>query len=447
LKATLLAAFKELHQQKIFTPAASAFSLRILGALLQFFFTLLLARLYGASGIGIFTITLSILVVSSTIVRWGLDQTALKLVAANLHSKHYANIHTVIAYATRFIVITGFAFSAVLMLLSDWFAIIFFGDASMAKVILLMSAAITPLSLTTLFAEALRGLKFITTYTLLHGVLIPFLSIIFIFISRYWLNDIMAGAAAYFSASLIVTLIAILLWHKHSSALIPVVHRKTISSQDIQTTANSLSWISILLIAMTYTETFILGIFQTDKSVGLYATSLRLVLVLNLIITGFNSILAPNFASLYQQKKLSEIQSMARHAILIMLVISLPVLIIYITFPGQILSIFGTEFESASPALIILSFGHLINILSAPMGIIMQMTGQEVTYRNNVLISAGPMFLSALILIPKYGIVGASAASFIGIFTLNSLSHISLYRKLGISLLPDKLLSFLTSKR
>ena len=53
MKASLLSALQGLHRHRIVGPAAGAFLFRVLGACLQFLFTLLLARFYGAAGVGV----------------------------------------------------------------------------------------------------------------------------------------------------------------------------------------------------------------------------------------------------------------------------------------------------------------------------------------------------------------------------------------------------------
>lgn len=446
MKSTLLSALRGLHQQKIFNPAANAFILRILGAVFQFLFTLLLARLYGATGVGIFIIALSILVVTSTIVRWGLDQTTLKLVAANIHQDD-GSIQATVTYTKKVVLLSGIAGTAIVMLSSDWLANIFFGTSDMSLVILLMSAAIIPLSLTTLYAEALRGLKRVNAYTMLHGVMIPLLSILLLLLYRFWNDNIVTGAAAYLSASIFAFLFARVTWKRTTATLKPAGSITTQKKHEIFNTTHALAWIAIVSVAMSFTETFILSFFHDEVSVGLYAAALRLALIPNFIIIAFNSILAPNFASLYQQKKTSEIEALIRQSVLVMFALTLPVVMVFVLFPASVLSIFGQEFEGGSTALILLSIGQLINIIAGPVGILLQMSGHEKSFRNNVLFSAAITLILAILLIPPYKVLGASLSAVIGILILNVLSVFSVYRKLGINSLPIRITVLLSGTK
>jgi O-antigen/teichoic acid export membrane protein len=299
-----------------------------------------------------------------------------------------------------------------------------------------MSAAILPVSLTVLFSEALRGLKKVTAYTLLHGTLTPLLSICFVLLLGEHFDGVINGAVAYLCATTVVMLMAISVWYVVSSRLPTSVQQVAINKYEILSTSHSFFWVAIISVVMSFMETFVLGLFHDDVSVGLYAAALRMALIINFIIIAFNSILAPNFAALYRQGRLENIEVQARHSVVVMLTLTLPVVSLYCLLPTQVLSIFGEEFSRASTALIMLSVAQLINVFFGPVGILLQMTGHEKSFRNNVIISAFTTLVSALILIPPYDVIGASISALTGILLLNVLSLISVRRHLGINPLP-----------
>jgi O-antigen/teichoic acid export membrane protein len=436
LKTMLRTALRDLSHNRILGPAAGAFLLRVLGAGLQFLFTLLLARFYGAAGVGVFVIGLSILIVASTIVRWGLDQTSMKLVAANFAGGDYSVIREVVKYARNIILLTSVGGSLFLLLLSDTLASIFFTEGEVSVVIAIMGAALLPLSMATLFAEALRGLRNISAHTLIHGVMIPLFSIIFLLMIRGLFAGVVAGAVAYLMASALAALVAIPLWSRSVSRLPSDESGQSLNRAKALASSHHFAWITIISVTMSLTETFILGLFHDEASVGLYAAALRLALLINFLIIAFNSILAPNFAALYQQKQLAQIETLARQSVLLMLALTLPIAALFIFFPGLVLSIFGSEFSQAATALILLSLGQLVNIISGPVGIMLQMTGEEQTFRNNLMISAASTLATSLILVPPFAVVGAASSAAIGILLLNTLSFLTVRKRLGINPLP-----------
>ncbi len=436
MKASLLAALQGIHSQRIAGPAAGAFLLRILGAGFQFLFTVLLARFYGAAGVGVFVIALSLLVVGSTIARWGLDQASLKLVAANLASGHLQSVRAIVAYAGKFTLLSGALGTLLLLLLARTLSGVFFQDGQATWTIAVMALALLPLSLMTVLAEALRGLRRVTLYTLLHGALIPSLSILSLLLFQLLVDDVIAGAFAYLSATLVTLLIATRLWFRAAPETSQDESATAFDHRDMLTTSHSLAWVTIISVLMSFTETFVLGLFHDEASVGIYAASLRIALIINFITIAFNSILAPDFASLYRQGKLDEIQALARHAVVVMLSFAVPPVALVCLLPSQVLSIFGQEFAQGSSALVLLSLGQLIIVLFGPVGILLQMTGKERAFRNNVIASALTTLVTAVILIPPYAVMGAAVSAVIGILMLNTLSLISVRKRLGINPLP-----------
>ena len=436
MRASLRSALQGLHRHQIVGPAAGAFLLRVMGAGLQFLFTLLLARFYGAAGVGVFVISLSLLVGSSAIARWGLDQTSLKLVAAQLASGDYEHIQSILNFSIKFIVLSATAGTLILVLLSQPLAQLFFEDAQSSAIISMMALGLLPLSLTTLFAEALRGLRRIVAYTALHGALIPLLSILFLLTLQELFEGVIAGALAYVLANVIGLLVAVALWFRALPRRATEEEGTAFDRRDLLRTSHSLAWVSIISVLMSFTETFVLGFFHDDADVGVYAAALRIALIINFITIAFNSILAPSFASLHRQHKLMEIQSLARHAVVVMIAFALPPIALCWLLPDLVLSMFGGEFTQGASALILLTFGQLIIITCGPVAILLQMTGQERAFRNNVIVSALTTLGTSVLLVPPYDVIGAALSAVIGIFLLNTLSLLSVRSQLGINPLP-----------
>lgn len=72
---------------------------------------------------------------------------------------------------------------------------------------------------------------------------------------------------------------------------------------------------------------------------------------------------------------------------------------------------FGDGFaESAAPVLQVLVVGQLFNLLMAPGGYLLSMTGNERCLRNMLMFSTIVMMLASAIFIPVYDAVGAAMA-------------------------------------
>ena len=106
-------------------------------------------------------------------------------------------------------------------------------------------------------------------------------------------------------------------------------------------------------------------------------------------------------------------------------------MLVFVLLPGVIMGAFGAEFRTAVVILVVLSVGEFINVLAGPVGILLQMTGNEKTYRNCTFASAVAQLVLCLVLIPELGALGAAIATASAIVVTNGLSLIFAKRALG----------------
>ena len=95
------------------------------------------------------------------------------------------------------------------------------------------------------------------------------------------------------------------------------------------------------------------------------------------------------------------------------------------------MSLFGVEFISGSNVLIIISIAQFVNAISGSVGYIMQMTDNQVIFRNVILIASLINILLNYLLIPMYGINGAAVATLISMIFWNLTLIIYIKKKLG----------------
>jgi O-antigen/teichoic acid export membrane protein len=427
--------FLDDQMREVLRKAAISLTLRVGGAAAQFAFTVLIARMFGPTGLGRYALALSIVAIASTFARWGVDQATLKYVAIYAARGEKEAVSRLVNQGLHFIGVTGVVVSSVLWLLAPWLARGIFHDMELIVLLRIMIFSILPFSLLNLLAEAIRGLQRIGVHTLVQGVLVPLFSIVFLLLYQFIAGKGLRGAGiAYVSACILVTGTAFFLWQIYlKRQRNDSINNGPVSRRILLTTASPLAWVTLISVAMSFTETLVLGVFRTSAEVGLYAAALRLALLVNFVIIAFNSILAPKFASLYHESNLSAVSALSSKSILAMSVVASPLLGIFIIFPRQVLALFGTEFVSAAAALVVLSFGQLFSILVGPVGIYLMMTGLEKTMRSNLLLSYMANLIAALLLIPSLGVMGGALSATIGIFFLNFSCWVAARRSMTLS--------------
>jgi O-antigen/teichoic acid export membrane protein len=430
----------DIHLTETLTGASVSIIFRILGAIAQFSFTLILARIFGAEGMGIFVLGLTTVAIGSAFARWGIDQAALKHISIYATNNQWGDITSVYKKSIIFVLITSIAMSFFIYLLAPWIAGTIFHDPRLVSLIEVFSLSIIPFSLLFLISECLRALKKIASHTLTQVFAVPAISsTILLLLYRQEIN-LHESAYIYFTACMSGLIIAYFIWLKSVNADKPLANQKPISLKELLITASPMAWVTILSIVISFLETILLGIYHDAEEVGIYAVVLRLALIVNFVIVAFNSILAPKFASLYRHNQIPDIQKLVSNSVYIMTLATLPIFIFYLIYPSYALLLFGDEFLGAEIALIILTFGQFVNIYAGPAAILLMMTGHQENMRKNTLISFSCGLITGIILIPILGVVGAAISATLGIVLLNILAVVSVHGLLGIHMPLSRLL-------
>lgn len=175
-----------------------------------------------------------------------------------------------------------------------------------------------------------------------------------------------------------------------------------------------------------------LGLFTNSTAVGLFSVAERIMTLMALALYATNYALAPHFARLFSQQDWFHLQLITTWGARGVSAVASLAGLAFIIFAEPVLSLFGAEFVAASPVLVILIVGQLVNALCGSVSILLTTTYHENETTRAVLISAGLNLIASLLLIPAWGAVGAAVASTISLIYWNI--HLVVYsrRKLGI---------------
>ena len=411
-----------------------ALGLRILGRAFGFGFNVLLARLLGAEGAGVYYLALTCTTIATVFGRLGLDNALLRYVAAASATGDWDQVAGVYRQAVRIAGMASGAASFLLFVLAPWIAASIFREPALAAPLRVMAFAVIPASLVNLQAESLKAVRRAGLATFLQGAAPSVFCLLLL--SALWTK---AGEPAQVALIYTVSMFGVFglgIWFWSRSAPEARGRRGYFEGQRLMTTALPLLWISSMNLLMSFTDTIMLGIWTETQQVGLYNVAARIALLTTFILVAVNTMVAPKFAAFYEREDRSALGRIARQSATIATLFALPALIILIVWPAPVLSIFGAEFMAASTTLTILAVGQFINVATGSVGYLLMMTGHERIMRNNLIFSALLNVALNWRLIPMYGIRGAAAATALSLITMNLVSMALVYRKLSILTIP-----------
>ena len=199
-----------------------------------------------------------------------------------------------------------------------------------------------------------------------------------------------------------------------------------------------LMFVSAIGIIMHWIDVLMLGIFADASSVGMYHPIERTSGLIRMILFAFAGIFAPLFSQYFYENNLDKMKEIYQLSTKWILAASLPLFIFLILFSSQMLMLFGSEFDNAL-ALKILATGIMIQAFFGLGSSSLTMSGFSNINLLNVLVALFVNIAMNIVLIPKYGIIGAASATTIALLLISFLRFFENYYILRLNVFSSRL--------
>ena len=430
------------HFMEIFKSTATSLVFRILGLSVSYFFILFISRIYGPEMTGIFTLCMVLLNICAMVGQLGFNTSLIKFIAQFNSVKDYIRLKEV--YKKTLIIVLPFSIllSVLVFLNVEVISEHIFNKPYLKKYFKLTSIAILPLVLLNINKQAIRGLKKIFKFNLLDRGIDFLIALIILIPVTFWSGkNYFFPIIAYIIGIGIVGLLSVVFWVKDSRSIHVGIYAlnnsqfNNIRYSVLLSTSLCMFFISSMHFILRWTDTIMVGIFCSEKEVGIYNVVFRISSITLLGLEAVNSICAPKFAELYAQKYIEELRYYVNYSTRFIFWISTPMLLAFISMPSFILNIFGSSFKKGATAFVVLSIGQFVNASSGSVGLLMNMTGKEKVFQSIIFIATLINIVLNYILIPKFGINGAAIATTVSTLFWNLISVVYIRFNMGITTL------------
>ena len=435
----MLAAFKtfisgQAHEAEVLRGAASAFVLRALGAALAFALNVIIGRLLGAEGAGLYFLALSIVTIATVVTRLGLDNSLLRFIASGAALQEWARVLGVYRLGMRAVALATLVASALIVLAGPTLAREILSAPGLAPVLQVMGLGALGLAIMMAGAECLKGLKRIAPAVSVASVIFPLVAMAVV-----WpLTDRFgpAGAAGAYAIGVSVSaLIGWLLWRRYTSPYDDTA--PAFAWTELWDSCRPLWLMSIISKAvLPWSPLLILGFFASPDDVGVFGAATRIAMLVTFLLIAVNTVISPKFAELHAKGDIQALARIARRFALLITVATSPLFIGLIVAGDQVMGLFGPDFVRGGQALAILAIGQAVNALTGSAGALLMMTGHEREIRNASLVAGVLVVGLSFALIPTYSLIGAAIATAVAVAAMNLISIVFIKRRLGISVMP-----------
>lgn len=403
----------------------------LLNGVFSFLTSIIVARLFDARLLGVFSLGIGILRLVFVLWASGLRQAVVRYAA---HESNKAKDSPWV-YGTT---ISALKIALVSSLMAT--SILFFATPLIANaldepelVILLRVFALTLpfFAMSTVYLSATRALQYMRYTVYVRKIIEPGLQLLLIVI-LFLMGFHLTGLAVSALIPLILGAILARLFFRRICNVFTKDARQSASVIEILKFSIPLTLSTLLSYAVFKLDTLFLGYYETSTNVGIYSAAIQVAIWISSIQVSLNTMVAPVISELASKREFLSLQKLFQVTTRWAFTISFPLFLFVVLFRQQVLTIFGQAFEVGSTSLILVSLGQLALAMSGPSEFMLIMSGYpRIHFYNNVALLAISLLMNIL-LIPKFGILGASVVNATLWILVNIAWIVEVYLVLGI---------------
>ena len=401
-------------------------------------FFILVARLYGQSLFALYYISWwSVGELLSRLAIFGLQEGLIREVASYDETpdpEHEERLYHSIATALLCTTLLSAILCSGLFFLAPWIASSFFKKPELILPLQWSSMGIFLQSFIVIFLAALRG-KRIMRYevyvrSLLESIALIGFCLLFFWTLPHSVEAIMAAQVGSFVVGFGAAWI-FLTRHFDYRRILSAFRNLTLNRRMISFSIPQ-GFFELSNFGVLQLDTLMLAFFIPQEMVAAYGIASQIAFHLRKIRMSFTQIYAPIVARLEFDGEIQKLSRTYTHVARWSLEINLAILGGLWFFKEPLLRLFGEGFTVAASVLMVLGFGQFINGVVGISGNVLLMSGYSGINLFNSLLVAILNVLLNLVLIPRFGMMGAAAATTLSVCAVSFLSYWQLKRLMKV---------------
>ena len=179
-------------------------------------------------------------------------------------------------------------------------------------------------------------------------------------------------------------------------------------------------------------DILLLGLLSTTSSVGVFFIAFRLAAIISIPWQAANIIVPPMVSGYFAQSDKKSIEYNYKNITKLIFIAAMFLWGFLFIFSKELLSIFGNEFKNGHIVVLLICLGQVFKTLVGHAGPMLSMVGKPSLNLITMIITLCSTLLLNVVLIPRFGIIGAGVANLAGLTIASFLELYFLYRFLKI---------------
>ena len=397
----------------------------------------ILAKWLGPEQFGLFSLAFGILSAVTLIGMAGIPNAVRRYISFFRGKENKDEIKSIIRAGTALGSFISITLGIIFFFLAGHIAT-FFGNESLRVYLQLFAICIPALIILRITQATLEGFKNMKASVMLDASV----SLIRLIIGGSLVIigfGVLGATLGYIVATVCISLIGVYILLKKGKC--GETKKKNTSYKKILTFSLPLMFAGVVGPLLSWSDTIILGYFGTLENVGVYNVALPTAALLRNALAGFTAIFLAIATELYARKKFKQIRKDYQTTTRWVISLTTGVTAVIICFASEILSMFfSSEYAQGGTILIILTIGFFIEVAFGPVVQVLVAAAKTKIIMVNRLSMAVTNILLDLMLIPKWGIIGAAIATAISLGGLNILMAYQAFKEVKVQPFTGKYL-------
>lgn len=419
--AETCSAADQTFQQNILITAKGgsiSFAGRVFEYTVRFIFSVFVAQAIGAEQYGLYTLGLTIVPIASMLALLGLQTAVVAFLAPAIRERDEPLIWGIIQVSAGLPLLLSVLFGIALFLLAEPVAILGFKEPRLIPLLRIVSLSIPLDTIAFIAYQIIISYKKPKYSVLAHNLVLPVAKLI---LTAGFLAVGM-GVAGIVAAHVIASALGLGLLIYYVNSLFALNRPLNPAKRNtVQLLRYSLpvhmGWVLSTLRGTL--ETLVLGFVGLTTGVGIFAVAQRLSSLGTMLFLSVGNISTPIIADFYSRGELGQLKQLYQTTTKWVLMFNVPLFLTFVFFSKPLLSIFGADFTLGSTALVVLAVGNLFYTGTGLGANILDMTNHTKYNSANSAFMVVITIVSDLLLIPRWGVIGAASASAISTVIVN----------------------------
>ncbi|MBX0303030.1 flippase [Haloarcula salinisoli] len=307
-----------------------------------------------------------------------------------------------------------------------------FGDPSVTVSIRIFGMAIPFAALLNVAVGGIRGQERSTDRVLVKNIVQP-LARMTLVAAAVWYGLGQAGlAGAYAVPYAVSAIIGLALFYRSLPDVSTVVETNLVSEVTRYSLPFTISDVSSFVYRSS--DIFLVLYFLGGAATGIYGVAYAAVSFMGMFSTAFNFLGTPIASRLENEGDIEEVMELFRSVVRWLIVASVCALVPLAVFATDFISIiYQSKYASGGPVLAVLALGFAAKNVLSIHNSILQAVARSKTLSANTVIAAVSNLLLNVLLIPRFGLVGAAIATLLSFLIRDGLAAVQVYLTLGSS--------------